>query len=80
MKNPVLVELIKEKFTEEKMSAEYELKLNKVADEESKFTKGFSKEKWKEYFHLDMEKYDLHSIMISDILDFAIEFIKSVKI
>ena len=41
MKNETLVEFIKEKYCEQKMSAEYELQLTKIVELENKFTKDF---------------------------------------
>lgn len=38
-----------------KMSAEYKLQLTKIVELENKFTKDFSKDKWREYFNLDLE-------------------------
>lgn len=52
MKNENLIEFIKEKYYEQKMSAEYKLQLTKIVELEDKFTKAFSKEKWREYFTL----------------------------
>ena len=75
MKNETLVEFIKEKYYEQKMSAEYELQLTKIVELENKFTKDFSKDKWREYFNLDLAIGDLHSIEIEQILDFAIEIL-----
>lgn len=75
MKNETLVEFIKEKYYEQKMSAEYELQLTKIIELEKEFTKDFSKAKWHEYFNLDLEKGELHSIEIEQILDFAIEIL-----
>ena len=46
MKNETLIEFIKEKYYEQKMSAEYELQLTKIVELEKKFTKDFSKDKW----------------------------------
>lgn len=43
MKNESLVEFIKEKYYEQKMSAEYKLQLTKIVELENKFTKDFSK-------------------------------------
>ena len=57
------------------MSAEYKLQLTKIVELENKFTKDFSKDKWREYFNLDLAIGDLHSIEIEQILDFAIEII-----
>jgi len=59
-----------------KMSAEYKLQLTKIVELEDNFTKDFSKDKWREYFNLDLEKGQLHSLEIDLILDFAIEIIK----
>ena len=55
------------------MSAEYELQLTKIVELEKQFTKNFSKDKWREYFNLDLAIGGLHSIEIEQILDFAIE-------
>lgn len=79
MKNETLIEFIKEKYYEQKMSAEYKLQVNKIVELEDKFTKDFSKDKWQEYFNLDLEKGQLHSLEIVLILDFAIEIIKSIS-
>lgn len=68
MKNETLVEFIKEKFYEQKMSAEYKLQVNKIVELEDKFTKDFSKDKWREYFNLDLEKGQLHLIEIDSVI------------
>ena len=75
MDNKVLAKMIKEKYYEEKMTAEYKLQLNKVVEMEDKFLKGFSKDKWKEYLYLDIEKGQLHSIEVDQIIEFVIEFL-----
>lgn len=49
MNNKALAEMIREKYYEEKMIAEYKLQLNKVVEMEDKFLKNFSKDKWKGY-------------------------------
>lgn len=54
MDNKVLVEMIREKYYVEKISAGYKLQLNKVVEPEDKFLKDFSKDKWKEYLYLDV--------------------------
>lgn len=79
MKNETLVEFIKEKYYEQKMSAEYELQLTKIVELEKKFTKDFSKDKWREYFNLDLAIGDLHSIEIAQILDLAIDIINNLR-
>ena len=78
MKNETLIEFIKEKYYEQKMSAEYELQLTKIMELENKFTKDFSKDKWREYFNLDLAISELHSIEIEQILDFAIKILKNI--
>ena len=79
MKNETLIEFIKEKYYEQKMSAEYELQLTKIIELENKFTKDFSKDKWREYFNLDLAVGKLHSIEIEQILDFAIEILHNLN-
>lgn len=79
MKNASMVDIIKERFAELQMSAEYQLQLGKIVELEDKFTKEFNKDKWKEYFNLDLEKTGLHEIETDELLDFAIEFIKKIK-
>ena len=77
MDNKVLAEMIREKYYEEKMSAEYKLQLNKVVDMEDNFVKDFSKDKWKEYLYLDIEKGQLHSIEVDQIIEFVIKFLSN---
>ena len=77
MKNETLIEFIKEKYYEQKMSAEYKLQLTKIVELEKKFIKDFSKDKWREYFNLDLEIGELHSIEIEQIIGFVIETVKS---
>ena len=78
MKNKTLIEFIKEKYYEQKMSAEYELQLTKIIELEKEFTKDFSKAKWREYFNLDLAIGKLHSIEIEQILDSAIKILKNI--
>ena len=59
------------------MSAEYKLQLTKIVELENKFTKDFSKDKWCEYFNLDLTIGELHSIEIEQIIEFVIETVKS---
>ena len=77
MKNETLIEFIKEKYYEQKMSAEYKLQLTKIIELEKQFTKNFSKDKWHEYFNLDLAIGELHSIEIGQIIEFVIETVKS---
>ena len=75
MKNETVIEFIKEKFYEQKMSVEYELQLTKIVELENKFTKDFSKDKWREYFNLDLAIGELHSIEIDQLIKFIIDII-----
>ena len=75
MDNKVLEKMIREKYYKEKMAAEYKLQLNKVVELEDKFLKNFSKDKWKEYLHLDIEKGQLHSIEVDQIIEFVVKFL-----
>ena len=76
MKNETLIEFIKEKYYEQKMSVKYELQLTKIVELENKFTKDFSKDKWREYFNLDLAIGELHSIEIEQVIGFVIETVK----
>ena len=78
MKNATLIEFIKEKYYEQKMSAEYKLQLTKIVELEKQFTKNFSKDKWREYFNLDLAIGELHSIEIDQIIEFIIEILKGI--
>ena len=69
MKNPAIIQIIKERFQEQKMNAEYQLQLTKIVEMEDKFTKEFSKEKWKEYFNLDIEKGQLYNLEIDHVIE-----------
>ena len=51
------------------MSAEMQFQLNKICELEDAFVKGFSKDKWKEYFNLDIEKGQLHNIEIDHVIE-----------
>ena len=77
MNNKVLAEMIREKYYEEKMTAEYKLQLTKVVELEDKFLKDFSKNKWKEYLYLDIEKGQLHSIEVDQIIKFVVKFMSN---
>lgn len=67
--------MIREKYYEEKMIAKYKLQLNKVLEMEDKFLKYLSKENWKEYQYLDIEKGQPHSIEVDQIIEFVIVFL-----
>ena len=77
MDNKILAEMIREKYYEEKMTTEYKLQLNKVVEMEDKFLKDFSKDRWKEYLYLDIEKGQLHSIEVDQIIEFVVKFMSN---
>ena len=79
MKNETLIEFIKEKYYEQKMSAEYELQLTKIVELEKKFSKDFSKDKWCEYFNLDLAIGELHSIEIEQVIEFTCKIFKELS-
>lgn len=54
-----VLQLVRDTLENEKLSAEEQLQLNKICELEDKFVKGFSKDKWREYFDLDIEKVNL---------------------
>ena len=76
MDNKILAEMIREKYYEEKTTAEYKLQLNKIVELENKFLKCFSKDKWTEYLYLDIEKGQLHSIEVDQIIEFVVKLLK----
>ena len=79
MKNEILIEFIKEKYYEQKMSAEYKLQLTKIVELEKKFIKDFSKDKWREYFNLDLAIGELHSIEIEQVIEFTCKIFKELS-
>ena len=60
----------------EKMSAEMQLQLNKICELEDSFVKEFSKEKWKEYCNLDIEKGQLHNLEIDHVIEITYKVCK----
>ena len=62
------------------MLAEYKLQLNKVVEMEDKFLKDFSKDKWKEHLDLDIEKGQLHSLEVDQVIDFILSFFNKLNI
>ena len=50
-----VLQLVRDTLENEKISAEEQLQLNKICELEDKFVKHFSKDKWREYFDLDIE-------------------------
>ena len=64
-----VLQLVRDILESEKMSAEMQLQLNKICELEDTFVKDFSKEKWKEYFDLDIEKGQLHNLEIDHVIE-----------
>ena len=64
-----VLQLVRDILENEKMSAEMQLQLNKICELEDAFVKGFLKEKWKEYFNLDIEKGQLHNLEIDHVIE-----------
>ena len=63
-----VLQLVRDILESEKMSAEMQLQLNKICELEDAFVKGFSKDKRKEYFNLDIEKGQLHNLEIDHVI------------
>ena len=71
-----VLQLVRDILETEKMSAEMQLQLNKICELEDAFVKVFSKEKWKEYFNLDIEKGQLHNLEIDHVIEIAYKVCK----
>lgn len=71
-----MVQLILDTYYEEKLTGEMIQQLNKVALLEEKFFKGFSKDKWKEYFNLDIEKGQLHTLEVDHVIEITYKVCK----
>ena len=73
-----ILDMIHSILEEQKITAEEQLQLNKICDLEDKFVKGFSKDKWKEYFNLDIEKGKLSSMHIDKAIIVTYELCKKI--
>ena len=71
-----VLQLVKDTLENEKMPAEMQLQLNKICELEDAFVKGFSKDKWKEYFTLDIEKGQLVNLQIDHVVEIILIFAK----
>ncbi len=71
-----VLQLVRDILESEKMSAEMQSQLNKICEFEDTLVKGFSKEKWKEYFNLDIEKGQLHNLEIDHVLKITYQVCK----
>ena len=71
-----VLQLVKNILENEKLSAEEQLQLNKICELEDVFVKNFSKEKWQEYFNLDIEKGQLVNLQIDHIVEITYNVVK----
>ena len=71
-----VLQLVRDILDNEKMSAEVQLQLNKICELEGAFVKGFSKDKWKEYFNLDIGKGQLHNLEIDHVIEITYQVCK----
>ena len=71
-----IIELVHEVLDQEPMSAEEKLQLKKICELEDAFTKEFSKEKWREYFKIDLEKSALSCIEIDKAIEITYKLCK----
>ena len=73
-----VLQLVRDILETEKMTAEMQLQLNKIYELEDAFVKGFSKNKWKEYFNLDIEKGQLHNLEIDHVIEITYKVCKKI--
>ena len=71
-----VLQLVRDILETEKMTAEMQLQLYKICKLEDAFVKGFSKDKWKEYFNLDIEKGQLHNLEIDHVIEITYKVCK----
>lgn len=71
-----VLQLVRDTLENEKLSAEEQLQLNKICELEDKFVKGFSKDKWREYFDLDIEKGQLVNLQIEHVVEITYNICK----
>ena len=73
-----VLQLVRDTLENEKISAEEQLQLNKICELEDTFVKDFSKEKWREYFNLDIEKGQLHNLEIDHVIEITYRVVKEI--
>ena len=71
-----VIRLVRDILQDQKITAEEQLQLNKICELEDKFVKGFSKDKWREYFDLDVEKGQLVNLQIDHVIKITHEVCK----
>ena len=70
--------LVHEQLEDRKITAEEELQLIKICEKEDAFVKEFSKDKWREYFDLDIEKGQLANLQIDQAIELTYHICKKI--
>ena len=71
-----VLQLVRDILESEELSAKEQLQLNKICELEDKFVNGFSKDKWREYFDLDIEKGQLVNLQIDHVVEITYNICK----
>ena len=71
-----VLQLVRDILESEELSAKEQLQLNKICELEDKFVKDFSKDKWREYFDLDVKKGQLVNLQIDHIVEITYNICK----
>ena len=71
-----VLQLVRDILENEEISPKEQLQLNKICELEDKFVKDFSKDKWREYFDLDVEKGQLVNIQIDHVVEITYNICK----
>lgn len=70
--------LVYEQLEDRNITDEEELQLIKICEKEDSFVKDFSKDKWREYFDLDIEKGQLTNLQIDQAIMITYEICKKI--
>lgn len=70
--------LVYEQLEDRNITAEEEFQLIKICEKEDSFVKDFSKDKWREYFDLDIEKGQLTNLQIDQAIMITYEICKKI--
>ena len=71
-----VLQLVRDILENEKISAKEQLQLTKICELEDEFVKDFSREKWIEYFNLDIEKGQLVNLQIDRVVEITFNICK----
>ena len=71
-----IINMVHSVLDDKKITAEEQLQLNKICELEDSFVKEFTKDKWKEYFNLDIEKGKLYSLQSDEIIEITYKLCK----